>query len=48
MYKFAVMTLHYNGRGEYCNKTKVVVCSAAAVYRAWKADRRIKIAATII
>ena len=22
MYKFAVMTLHYSGRGEYCNKTK--------------------------
>lgn len=49
MYKFAVMTLHYNGRGEYCNKTKSggFIGRAAAAYRAWKADRRIKIAATI-
>ena len=49
MYKFARYDPPLHGRGEYCNKTKSggFIGRAAAAYRAWKADRRFKIAATI-
>ena len=48
MYKFAVMTLHYSGRASTAIKQKWwFYRKGCRCLQAWKADRRIKIAATI-